>query len=262
MSFFIDTHAHLYLPEFDLDRNEIIENALNRGIKKIFLPNINSSSISPMKELAGKYSRICYPMMGLHPTSVKDNYTDEMLIIEQELERQRYIAIGEIGIDLYWDKSYLKEQCVVFERQIDLAHKYRLPLVIHARESFNEILEILDGYHNRGLTGIFHAFSGTVEIACKVIDMNFKLGIGGILTYGKSSLKDVVKETDLKNIVLETDSPYLAPVPMRGKRNESSYLIHIAEAVKDIKNASIEEVASVTTSNVISLFHPEDYDGF
>jgi TatD DNase family protein len=262
MSYFIDTHAHLYLPEFDYDRDKIIEDALNHGVKKIFLPNINSSSISPMKELADKYPRICYPMMGLHPTSVKYNYTDEMLRIEQELEQKPYIAIGEIGIDLYWDKDHLKEQCIVFARQIDLALKYRLPVIIHARESFNEILQILDGYHNRGLTGIFHAFTGTVEIARKVIDMNFKLGIGGILTYKKSSLKDVVRETDLKNIVLETDSPYLAPILMRGKRNESSFLVHIAEAVKNIKNVSIEEVASVTTSNVINLFHPENYDGF
>jgi TatD DNase family protein len=261
MSYFIDTHAHLYLPVFDHDRDKIIENALTCRIKNIFLPNIDSSSISLMKKLAVKYPRVCYPMMGLHPTSVKDNYADEIFKIEQELEGHQFIAIGEIGIDLYWDKKHLKEQCIVFARQIDLARKYRLPVIIHARESYNEILDILSGYSSNELTGIFHAFTGTIDIAYKVIDLNFKLGIGGILTYRNSSLKDVVREIDLKNIVLETDSPYLAPVPMRGKRNESSYLVHIAEAVKEIKNVSIEEVAHVTTQNAISLFHPENYEG-
>jgi len=261
MSYYIDTHSHLYLPEFDNDRDKMIENALNHGVKKIFLPNIDSSSISPMKELTEKYPMICYPMMGLHPTSVKDTFDDEMLRIEQELERQRFIAIGEIGIDLYWDKNFLKEQCIVFEHQINLALKYRLPVVIHARESFKEILEILIRYNNRGLTGVFHAFTGTVDIAHKVVGLNFKLGIGGILTYRNSSLKNVVREIDLKDIVLETDSPYLAPSPMRGRRNESSYLVYIAEAVKEIKNISIEEVANITTQNAINLFHHEYYEG-
>jgi TatD DNase family protein len=254
MSFFIDTHAHLYLPEFDQDRDIVIETARQSGVNKIFLPNIDSSSIGPMNELAHRFPDICYPMMGLHPTSVKDNYRDELNIIEYEMEHGYYVAIGEIGIDLYWEKSHIREQCKAFILQLDLALKCKLPVIIHARESFGEILEILDGYRNKGLTGIFHAFTGTIEIAEQVISMGFKLGIGGILTYKRSALSEVVCETDLNNLVLETDSPYLTPVPFRGKRNESSYITHIAETIGLIKNITLEEVARITTDNALTIF--------
>ena len=252
--FFIDTHAHLYLPEFDNERENVIDRAIKQGVTKILLPNINSSSIGPMNEMTVRFPGVCYPMMGLHPTSVKENYREELERIERELEHGSYIAIGEIGIDLYWDKIHLKEQCLAFTRQLDLSLQHRLPVVIHARESFGEILEILEGYRNKGLSGVFHAFTGSPHIAGKAITLGFKLGIGGILTYKNSSLSDVVRESDLKDLVLETDSPYLTPVPFRGKRNESSYIPYIAEMVKQIKNITLDEVAQVTTQNVLSLF--------
>jgi len=250
---YIDTHAHLYLSEFDNDRDRVIDIAMHKGVKKILLPNIDSSSIGPMNNLASAYPGVCYPMIGLHPTSVKDGYREELNIVESELGKGHYIGVGEIGIDLYWDKQHLSEQCQAFSDQLDLSLRFNLPVIIHARESFNEILEILQGYRNKGLKGIFHAFTGTPEIAWQVIEMGFLLGIGGILTYKNSTLHEVVRETDLKNLVLETDSPYLAPVPFRGKRNESGYIPHIAEFIKQIKNIPLDEVAGITTRNVLEL---------
>jgi len=193
-------------------------------------------------------------MMGLHPTSVGENYRDELAIVENELRSDRYIAVGEIGIDLYWDKTRLNLQEEAFRIQADLAISHNLPVVIHARESFVEILNILSGYRNKGITGVFHAFTGTREIAGQVIDLGFYIGIGGILTYRKSELPDVVKEIDLGRIVLETDSPYLAPVPYRGKRNESSYIPVIAQFIHQIKEIPLEEVARITTQNASKLF--------
>jgi TatD DNase family protein len=254
MSFFIDTHTHLYLPEFDNDREVVIETAIQRGVKKMLLPNIDRSSIGSMNDLANRFPDVCYPMIGLHPTSVKENYSAEIDTMAFELEHGHYIGIGEIGIDLFWDKTYIGEQRNAFATQLDLALKHKLPVVIHARESFEEILDILEGYRNKKLSGIFHAFTGTVEIAEQVTDLGFKLGIGGILTYKNSTLPEVVRVTDLKNLVLETDSPYLTPVPFRGKRNESSYIPYIAEAVKQIKNITLDEVANITTQNVLNLF--------
>jgi TatD DNase family protein len=259
MSYYIDTHSHLYLPAFDGDRDTVVEAAVNRGIGKIFLPNIDSSSIVPMNLLAERFPGICYPMMGLHPTSVKENHEEELNRVVQELKIRRYYAIGETGIDLYWDKTFFHEQCLAFTRQLDLSVEYRLPVIMHARESFHEILEILEGYRSKGLKGIFHAFTGSVEIAEKVISMGFKLGIGGIVTYKKSILPDVVRETGLENIVLETDSPYLTPVPFRGKRNESGYISYIAETLAMILNTSAEEVGRITTHNALQLFQPDNH---
>jgi TatD DNase family protein len=255
MAEYIDTHAHLYLPEFDADRESTVETAVYRGVKRILLPNIDSSTILPMNKLTRQFPCVCHPMMGLHPTSVKDNYREELDQVEMELSKGSYCAVGEIGIDLYWDKSRLEEQNVAFSKQLDLALKYDLPVAIHARESFNEILDILDGYKNKGLQGVFHAFTGTVEIAQDVISRGFLLGIGGIITYKKSFLPDVIRETELARIILETDAPFLTPVPFRGKRNESSYIPYIAETIGNIKNISIEEVARVTTENAMKLFH-------
>ncbi len=254
MSSFIDTHAHLYLHEFDNDRDQVVESALQQGVRKILLPNIDSNSISSMNNLATAFPGICYAMMGLHPTSVKEDYLDEILIVEKELMKGTYAGVGEIGIDLYWDKTFVHEQRIAFATQLDLSLRHHLPVVIHARESFSEILDILDGYKSKGLNGIFHAFTGDVEIAKKVTGMGFKLGIGGILTYKKSTLPEVVRETDLHSLVLETDSPYLTPAPYRGKRNESAYIPLIAEAIGQIKNLSLDEVAAVTTENVLNLF--------
>jgi len=256
---YIDTHSHLYLPEFDADREVTVETAIYRGVKRILLPNIDSTSIDPMNRLAEQFPGVCYPMMGLHPTSVKDNYMEELDRVEKELSLRNYCAIGEIGIDLYWDKSHLKQQNIAFSAQLDLALIHGLPVVIHARESFGEILEILNGYRNKGLRGVFHAFTGTAEIALDVISRGFLLGIGGIITYKKSFLPDVIRETDLSHIILETDSPYLTPVPFRGKRNESSNIPYIAEAIGKIKDITLEEVARITTANACNLFQLDHY---
>jgi TatD DNase family protein len=251
---FVDTHAHLYLPEFDTDRDLIIESALHRGVQKIFLPNIDSHSIKPMNELSDRYPDICFPMMGLHPTSVKSNFHDELLIVKKKLESKQYYAIGETGIDLYWDKQYLQQQCIVFEEEIKLALQYGLPIVIHTRNSFNEIMEILEGYRNSGLSGIFHAFTGSIENANRVINLGFKIGIGGIVTFKNSGLEKVVQNIATESIVLETDSPYLTPVPKRFKRNESSYIYYIADAVANFKNITLEKVADITTTNALNVF--------
>jgi TatD DNase family protein len=256
---YIDTHAHLYLPEFDSDREIAVETAVYRGVKRILLPNIDSTTIGPMNKLADQFPGICYPMMGLHPTSVKENYEEELFRVEKELSEKSYYAVGEIGIDLYWDKTHLKEQNTAFSKQLDLALTHNLPVAIHARESFNEIFEVLDGYKNKGLRGVFHAFTGTVDIAKNVLERGFLLGIGGIITYKKSFLPEVILATELTNIILETDSPFLTPVPFRGKRNESSYIPYIAEAIAKIKNIPTEDVALVTTSNAIKLFQLDPY---
>jgi TatD DNase family protein len=210
-----------------------------------------------MNRMAGTYPGICYPMMGLHPTSVKENYTDELDVVVREIKTNRYYGIGETGIDLYWDRTFLKEQCLAFRVQLDLALQFELPVIIHARESFPEILEILEDYRNKGLTGIFHAFTGNSAIAARVISLGFKLGIGGILTYKKSTLPEVIREAGLEHLVLETDSPYLTPVPFRGKRNESSYIPYIAENLARILNLDPGEVGRITTRNAVQLFQPD-----
>jgi len=256
---YIDTHAHLYLPEFDADRESIVETAVYRGVKRILLPNIDSTTIGPLHKLADRFPGICYPMMGLHPTSVKDNFTKELERVEKELSSGGFYAVGEIGLDLYWDKTRLKEQNIAFGAQLDMALKYNLPVAIHARESFEEILDVLNEYKNKGLQGVFHAFTGTVEIAQDVVSRGFSIGIGGIITYKNSTLPDVIRETDLSHIILETDSPFLTPVPFRGKRNESSYIPYIAEAIGKIKDITLEEVARVTTANASKLFQLDSY---
>lgn len=259
MAEYIDTHAHLYLPEFDADRENVVETAVYRGVKRILLPNIDSTTIDPMIKLAEQFPGVCYPMMGLHPTSVKENYREDLDRVEKELSQRSYCAVGEIGIDLYWDKTHLEEQNIAFSAQLNLALQYNLPVAIHARESFDEILDILNGYKDKGLRGVFHAFTGTVEIARDVISRGFLIGIGGIITYKNSSLPAVIQETDLSHIILETDSPFLTPVPFRGKRNESSYIPYIAEVIGKIKDTTPEEVARVTTANACKLFQLDSY---
>ncbi|MGM0408568.1 MAG: TatD family hydrolase [Bacteroidota bacterium] len=250
----IDTHTHLYLPEFDHDRDQIIANAKDNNVQKLLLPNVDSTTILPLMDLVHRYPENCYPMIGLHPTSVKDDCLKELEQVENWLKKEMFIAVGEIGIDLYWDKTFQKQQEEVFCRQLDLAKKYDLPVVIHARESFDEIFKVIDEVIDQQLTGIFHAFTGNIDQANQIIKWGFKIGIGGIVTFKNAGLDQVVRNIDINHIVLETDSPYLAPVPKRGKRNQSAYIKYIAEKIALIKNISIDQVAEITTSNAEQLF--------
>jgi len=250
----IDTHSHIYLESFNDDRNQVISTAVEKGIRTILLPNIDTSSIALVNALAMDYPGICLPMMGLHPTSVKENYREEFEIIRNEMMSGTYIAVGEIGIDLYWDKTMHLQQSRVFEQELDLALALHLPVVIHARESFNEIFEILQKYEGTGLRGVFHAFSGTPEQALHAVEIGFFLGIGGMVTYKNSGLDKVVQAADLQHMVLETDSPFLTPVPFRGKRNEPAFLPFVAETLARLKSLDIGEIARKTTENACTLF--------
>jgi TatD DNase family protein len=250
----VDTHTHIYYQEDKQELDKQIQRCLENHITKLFLPNVDSKSIPLVIDTCKRYPDNCFPMLGLHPCDVKENYEDELRIIHQEIPNQKIYAIGEIGIDLYWDKTFLKQQQIAFEKQINWAKELELPIVIHCRDAFDEVFEILNKCNDEKLRGIFHCFTGDINQAQHAIDLGFYLGIGGVVTYKKSGLDQVVAQLDLKNIVLETDSPYLAPVPKRGKPNESSYLIHIAKKIADIKQVSVEEVAEITTSNSIDVF--------
>lgn len=250
----IDTHTHLYLEEFDEDRDEMVRRAIDSGVQKMLLPNIDSNSIEDMMSLFKTFPENCLPMMGLHPTSVKENFEDELKIVDEWLERQKFIAIGETGIDLYWDKTHQKEQEIAFIHQINLAKKYKLPVVIHSRNSFDELFAVLDEHNSHDLTGVFHCFSGNLDQAEKIIEMGFYLGIGGVITFKNSGLDKVIDELTLDRIILETDAPFLAPVPYRGKRNESAYLSIISEKIAQIKSIAIDAVADITTENARRLF--------
>ena len=251
---YIDTHTHLFLPEFDTDRDQVIANAKQIGIEKVLLPNVDSGTILPLLDLVDKFPDFCLPMIGLHPTSVKEDYEKELEVVESWLLKRKFYAIGEIGIDLYWDKTFIKQQEEAFIYQIKLAKKYDLPIVIHARDSFNEIFNVVKKEIGSGLKGIFHAFTGDLEQANQIIEWGFLIGIGGIVTFKNSHLGDVVKNIDINHLVLETDSPYLAPVPKRGKRNESAYIQFIAQRIAEIKGIAANEVARITTLNAKKLF--------
>lgn len=249
-----DTHTHLYSEEFDQDRDEMIQRAINNGVSRFFIPAIDSSCTQRMYDLERDYPNNVFLMMGLHPTYVKDNYKDELQHVEDELAKRKFVAIGEIGIDLYWDKTHLLEQQIVFRKQIQLAKKYKLPIVIHCREAFDEIFEILEEEKSPELFGIFHCFSGTHEQALRAISYNMKLGIGGVVTFKNGKIDQFLNEIDLVHIVLETDSPYLAPIPYRGKRNESGYLINIVDKLSQIYGLSANEIARITTENSKVIF--------
>ena len=249
-----DTHTHLYSEEFDLDRQEIIEKAIKNGITRFFIPAIDSHSIEKMYDLEKQFPDNIFLMMGLHPCYVKENYLEELKIVENELARRKFYAIGEIGIDLYWDKTTLEIQKLAFRHQIQLAKKYKLPINIHCREAFDEIFEVLESEKSQDLFGIFHCFSGTYEQALQAILLNMKLGIGGVVTFKNGKIDQFLDKIDIKNIVLETDSPYLAPVPYRGKRNESSYLIPVIQKLSEIYSLSIDEIAVITTQNSKDVF--------
>jgi TatD DNase family protein len=252
---YIDTHTHLYLPEFDTDRDEVVSRAVSNGIVKMLLPNIDIHSVDQMLSAVNRYAGICYPMTGLHPTSVKTDYLLQLDKLEQLFDKQKFIAIGEIGIDLFWDKSFLAEQIISFRRQIAFAIDNGLPVVIHSRDAFPEVFTVLAEFKGKELRGVFHAFTGTLEDAEMAINMGFKLGIGGIVTFKNSGLDKVVCKTDPENLILETDSPYLAPVPYRGKRNESSYVCIINRKLADIFGIKEEEMASIVYSNSVNLFN-------
>ncbi|WP_321295618.1 TatD family hydrolase [Marinifilum fragile] len=250
----IDTHSHIYSEDFNDDINQIIENSKEAGVEKILLPNIDSQSIDQMHSLERMFPGYCIPMMGLHPTSVKENFQDELNICKNWLNSRKYCAIGEIGIDLYWDKTFVKEQQIVFDTQINWALKFNLPIVIHSRESFDEIFEILENYTNSNLRGVFHSFSGNLEQANKAIELGFFLGINGIVTFKNSGLDKTIAKVPLEKLMLETDAPYLAPVPKRGKRNESSYVRYTAQKIAEIYQTKIEKVAEITSYNARNLF--------
>ncbi len=253
---FIDTHTHLYLENFNHDRKEIIENAISQGVTKMVLPNIDSGTVNDLKTICKKFPENLYPLIGLHPTSVKNNFETELQMVVSELNTETYYGIGETGIDLYWDKTFFEFQKKAFEFQIKLSIEYQLPIIIHARESIDEIFDILSMYKGENLNGIFHAFTGTSEQAYFIInELGFKLGIGGIATFKNSGLDKVIQQISLENMVLETDSPFLAPVPYRGKRNESGYILLIAEKIAQIHNCSLEDVAEITSANAMKLFH-------
>ena len=253
---FIDTHSHLYSAQFDQDRTKIVEDALNIGVDKILLPNISSDYTKGMNDLCDEFPDNCFAMMGLHPCSVKtESYERELQHVEQELEKGKYIGVGEIGLDLYWDKSTLNLQKKVFIYQIELAKKLQLPIAIHVRNSFSEAIEIIENLNDDSLRGVFHCFTGKLEDATRVINLGgFYLGVGGVLTFKNSGLDTTIKEIDIKHLILETDSPYLAPAPFRGKRNESKYIINIAEKLAEAHKISVKEVAKFTTENAKILF--------
>lgn len=251
---FTDTHTHLYSEEFDSDRAEMMQNALSNGVTRFFVPAIDSTCTQLMYELEANYPENVFLMMGLHPCYVKENYEEELKHIETALAKRKFVAIGEIGIDLYWDKSTLDIQKKAFKHQIQLAKKYKLPIVIHCRESFDEIFEVLESERSDDLFGVFHCFTGTIEQAHQAISLNLKLGIGGVITFKNGKIDQFIHQIDLKHIVLETDSPYLAPVPFRGKRNESSLVTLVAEKLANLYGISVEEVAKITTENSITVF--------
>jgi len=250
----IDTHTHLYLKQFNEDIDEVIKRAINNGVDKFIFPAIDSSYSKQMHDLQSKYSKNIYLMSGLHPVSVKENYKDELGLVVKSLKDHNYVAIGEIGIDLYWDKTFLKQQQDAFEFQIRLAISNDLPIVIHCREGFDEIFEILDGEKCSKLRGVFHCFTGTLEQANRAINLGFKLGIGGVVTFKNGGIDKFINQIDIKNIVLETDSPYLSPVPFRGKRNESSYIKYVLSKLSELYGISEEQLAKLTTENSKKIF--------
>jgi TatD DNase family protein len=250
----IDTHCHLYADEFENDIDEVITRAQLEGVRAFFLPAIDSHQINNMLALEKKYPNNCYAMMGLHPCYVKENYKTELQIVQDWLSKRKFAAVGEIGLDFYWDKTFSAQQHDAFHLQIEMALQYNLPIVIHTRNAMNETIEIVKQYSSRGLHGIFHCFSGSYESAKEIIKAGFYLGIGGVVTYKNAGLSEVIQQIDLQHLVLETDAPYLSPLPFRGKRNESSYLKFIVEKIASIKNIDPIAVVEATTANAKNIF--------
>ena len=251
---FVDTHTHLFLSEFDQDRKETVQRAIDQGVKAMFLPNVDMETIDPLFKLADAFPYNCFPMVGLHPESVHDDFARILIEIENIISQNKVYGIGETGLDYYWDVMYKEQQKASFDWQLKLAKKHNLPIVIHVRNSFDDVIELVEQNASTELTGVFHCFSGTIKEAEKIISLGFFLGIGGVVTFKNGGLDKVIPELPLDRILLETDSPFLAPVPFRGKRNESSYVINVAERIALLKNISLEEVAKLTTQNAQKLF--------
>ncbi len=252
---FIDTHAHLYHKQFASDRDDMVQRALEAGVKRMYLPNIDLESIEPMHELVDRYPDVCFPMMGLHPGSVGADPSRDLKEIERELHTGRYHAVGEIGIDLYWDKTYIDQQKEVFRQQIRWAKDLHLPIVIHARDSFNEVFSIVEEENEERLCGVFHCFTGTAEQAALIVGLGgFLLGIGGVITFPKAGLAETMADVGAEHCVLETDAPYLAPIPWRGKRNESAYIPYVATRLAEVTGMNVDRIGAITTRNAEKLF--------
>ncbi len=254
MSLFTDTHTHLYSEEFDVDQPEMMQRAIDAGVKRMFVPSIDSRYTSKMYALEAQFPKNIFLMMGLHPCYVKENYLDELAHVETELSKRKFTAIGEIGIDLFWDKTTLEIQKKAFKHQIQLAKKYQLAINIHCRDAFDEVFDVLETEKSEDLFGIFHCFTGNYDQALQAISLGMKLGIGGVVTFKNGKIDQFLNKIDLKHIVLETDAPYLAPMPYRGKRNESSYAVLVAQKLAEIYNLPIDEIARVTTENSKAVF--------
>ena len=252
--FLIDTHAHIYLEHFKEDINEVIERATGANIKQILMPNIDHTSIDDMLELADKFSGFCLPMMGLHPCSVNKDFEKELYLVEDWLNKATFIGVGEIGTDLYWDKTYWSQQQEALRIQLNLAEKHNLPFVIHCRESIDETIDIVEAENSESLTGVFHCFTGSLEQAERITEMGFKLGLGGVSTFKNGGLNQLIEAIDLEHVILETDSPYLAPAPNRGKRNEPAFITYVCEKIAEIRSSSTEQVSTITSENAIKLF--------
>ncbi|MFY0603817.1 MAG: TatD family hydrolase [Flavobacteriaceae bacterium] len=249
-----DTHTHLYSEQFDEDRDTMMQRAKDLGVSRFFIPAIDSSYTDRMLELEKNYPKDLFLMMGLHPTSVKENYKEELNLVKEWIDKRSFIAIGEIGIDLYWDQSFLPQQQEAFRTQIQWAKEKKLPIVIHCRDAFDEIFEVLETEKGDDLYGIFHCFTGTLEQAKKAISYNMKLGIGGVVTFKNGKINTFLHEIDIKHIVLETDAPYLAPTPYRGKRNESAYITQVVDTLVDIYDLTFEKISEITTQNSKDVF--------
>jgi TatD DNase family protein len=249
-----DTHTHLYSEAFDEDRDEVIQRALDSGVKRFFIPAIDSSYTQRMLDLEASYPENVFLMTGLHPTHVKEDFNEELHHVSNQLKERKFYAVGEIGIDLYWEKKYLKEQQEAFVAQIKMAKEYRLPIVIHCRDAFDEVFEVLESEKGEGLRGIFHCFTGDLSQAEKALSYDMKLGIGGVATFKNGKIDKFLSEIGIEHIVLETDAPYLSPVPYRGKRNETAFIVNVLEKVSEIYNLDIHEVAQITTSNSKDVF--------
>jgi TatD DNase family protein len=250
----IDTHTHLYDEQFEQDRIEMIQRAIDSGVERMYLPNCDATTIEPMFEVERKFPNHCFAMMGLHPCYVKENVDEELNIVRKWLDERKFCAVGEIGLDYYWDKSFVEPQKRAFRTQIEWALEFDIPIVIHTREATKDTIDIVKEYSAKGIKGVFHCFSGSYETAMQIIDMGFYLGIGGVLTYKNAGLQEVVQRLDLKHLVLETDAPYLTPAPFRGKRNESHYVHYIAQKLSELKDVSIDELDRITTTNANELF--------
>lgn len=250
----IDSHTHLYSKEFENDFEQVLQRARNAGVVKFYLPGIDSEVIDDMLQLEAQYPGEFFPMMGLHPCSVKENYLGELETIEKYLSQRKFAAVGEIGLDFYWDTTFKEQQFDAFNKQMELALQYQSPIVIHTRNAMKETIEAVKPFAAKGLAGIFHCFGDSNEVAKQIIELGFYLGIGGVLTYKNANLGETLKDIPLERMVLETDAPYLAPVPFRGKRNESSYLTFIAEKLAAVKNVSVAEIAEITSANAEKIF--------